>query len=74
MKSQKLTLDLTDHPQLLKMLKLHAARVGITQKAVVVEALQTYFAANQESLFLMSAANKTFEEWDNPLDKVYDSI
>jgi len=68
------TFDFGDHPRLLDVLKLTAARERTTQKAIVVESLTAYFAHKQENLALLMAADKAFAEWDNEEDQVYDSL
>jgi len=45
-----------------------------TQKQVVIHALEAYFAHQQENGALLDAANRTFAEWDNPEDAVYDKL
>lgn len=45
-----------------------------TQKAVLIEALESYFSDKLESSLLKQAASKTLAEWDNEEDKVYDSL
>ena len=70
----QVTFDFGDHPRLLDVLKLTAARERTTQKAIVVEALTAYFAHKQENLALLMAADKAFTEWDNEEDQVYDSL
>ncbi len=74
MKSIKLCFDFSDSPQLVELLRIYAAKKGVSQKSIVIEALTGYFAQVQEEAFLLSAANKIFEEWDNPEDAVYDTI
>lgn len=74
MKSIKLSFDFSDAPQLAEKLRLHATRTSTTQKAIVIEALETYFAHQQESAFLLKTAERTFQEWDNEDDQVYDTL
>jgi len=74
MKSVKLSFDFSDRPQLVEKLRLHAAREGTTQKAIVIDALEAYFAHKLESALLLKAAERTFQEWDNEDDPVYDSL
>lgn len=45
-----------------------------TQKAIVIEALTSYLSQRQESLALLLAAEKTFGEWDNENDQVYETL
>ena len=74
MKSVKLSFDFSDRPQLVENLRLQAAREGTTQKAIVIDALEAYFAHKLESALLLKAAESTFQEWDNQDDQVYDSL
>jgi hypothetical protein len=74
MKSKKLSLDLSDAPQFLDLLRLRAAQVGKTQKAIVLEALERYFASAQEDEFIASAANRSFVDWDNKDDEIYNTF
>ena len=74
MKSLKLSFDFRDRPQLVEMLRVQAMREGTTQKAVVMHALEAYFAHTLESTFLLKAAEQSFQEWDNEDDQVYDSF
>jgi hypothetical protein len=74
MKSVKLSFDFSDQPQLVEKLRLQAAREGTTQKAIVIDALEAYFAHKLESALLLKAAEHTFQEWDNEDDQVYDSL
>jgi hypothetical protein len=74
MKSVKLSFDFSDRPQLAEMLRVQAARQGTTQKAIVIDALEAYFAHKLESAFLLKAAEDVFREWDNEDDQVYDSL
>ena len=74
MKSVKLSFDFSDRPQLVENLRLQAVREGTTQKAIVIDALEAYFAHKLESALLLKAAERTFQEWDNEDDQVYDSL
>jgi len=74
MKSKKLSLDLSDATQILALLRIRSAQVGKSQKAIIIEALERYFAQEQEDEFIKSAADKSFAEWNNPEDEVYDTI
>lgn len=74
MKTLKLSFDLSDNPQVIELLRLRAAQKGISQKAILIEALQAYFAQDQENEFIKSAADKVFAEWNNPDDEVYDTL
>lgn len=74
MKSLKLSFDFSDKPQLVEHLRLQAAKLGVSQKSLLVEALEGYFASKQETEFLLSAANKMFSEWDNPEDEIYNTL
>ena len=56
------------------MLRVQALREGTTQKAVVMHALEAYFAQTLESTFLLEVAEQSFQEWDNEDDQVYGSF
>ena len=58
---------------MLDVLKMMAARGKTTQKAIVIAALAAYFSQKQGNLALLMAADKTFGEWDNEEDRVYDA-
>jgi hypothetical protein len=70
----QVTFDFRDHPQLLDVLRMLAARENTTQKAIVVDALTAYFSQKREALALLLAADKAFAEWDNEEDGVYDTL
>jgi hypothetical protein len=70
----QVTFDFRDHPQLLDVLKMMAARERTTQKAILIEALTAYFSRKQENLALLLAADQAFGEWDNEDDQVYDAL
>ena len=72
--AQLLLLILPVPPLVLDLLRLRAAQKGISQKAILVEALQNYFAQDQEEEFLKSAADRAFAEWNNPDDEKYDTL
>jgi hypothetical protein len=74
MKSSKLCLDFSDNPKVVEHLRILSARRRTTQKAIVEEALNQYFARDQENDFIRRAADLTFAEWDNPDDAVYDKL
>lgn len=74
MQSAKLSIDFSDDPKLMGLLRLVAARSGRSQKQVVTDALNAYFAHSAEAELLTSAANHTFAEWDNADDEVYNSL
>lgn len=70
----QVTFDFRDQPQLLDMLRLLAAKRHTTQKAVLTDALTAYFSQRQEEMALLAAADKSFAEWDNEEDRVYDTL
>lgn len=74
MKAAKLSFDFSDHPQLVELLRLQAVQAGTSQKAVLVKALQGYFAHQQENQKLLKLAEAAFSAWDNPDDAVYDRL
>ena len=74
MKSLELSFDFRDQPQLVEMLRVQAAQEGTTQKAIVMNALESYFAHKLESPSVLKAAEQAFREWDNEDDQAYDSL
>jgi hypothetical protein len=51
-----------------------AARERNTLKATATAALTDCFSQKEEDLALLMAADKTFGEWDNEDDQVYDAL
>lgn len=74
MKAKKVSFDFSDIPDLIERLRMVAAQEGTTQKAIVISALEAFFADKFESDILLRAANQTFAEWDNKEDSVYDTL
>lgn len=74
MKAIKLSFDFTDKPKLAEMLRVHAAQENTSQKAILVDALEAYFADKLERSLLLRAAEKTFAEWNNEDDSIYDTL
>lgn len=74
MAKPKITLDLTDNPKVIEMLRFVALQENTTQKAIVVKALEAYFSNKRESALLLRAAERSFEEWNSPEDSVYDAL
>jgi hypothetical protein len=74
MKTKKVSFDFSDEPKVLDLLRIRSVQKGMTQKAIVIEALSRYFAQDQEDEFLKAAASNTFAEWNNPEDEIYDSL
>ncbi len=74
MESSKISLDFGDRPKLVRTLRMHASRAGLSQKEVVARALEAYFAHEAESAFLLDTATQAFAEWDNPEDEVYNRL
>jgi hypothetical protein len=70
----QVTFDFQDRPQLLDMLRLLAAKRKTTQKAILTDALAAYFSHRQEEIALLMAAEKSFGEWENEEDRVYDTL
>ncbi|HKX00653.1 MAG TPA: hypothetical protein VJN43_23130 [Bryobacteraceae bacterium] len=70
----QVTFDFRDAPQLLDSLRLFAAKRNSTQKAILAKALRPYFAQCQDELALLMAAEKSFAEWDNEQDRVYNAL
>lgn len=74
MKTAKLSFDLSDHPEMIEMLRFQAATTQKSQKAILIQALEAYFSHQLESRLILSAAEKIFSEWDNKEDEVYNSF
>lgn len=74
MKTLKLSFDFSDAPKLVELLRTRAAATGMTQKAILIEALKHYLSNSQEEEFILSAADRSFAEWSNPEDAVYDTL
>lgn len=74
MKTLKLSFDLSDEPQLVEWLRIRSAKSGKSQKSILVEALKRYLSDAQEEQFMLSAADKSFAEWSNPEDDIYDTL
>lgn len=74
MKSSKVSFDFSDTPTIVELLRLRATQKGVSQKKILIEALQRYFAQEQEDEFLKSAADRNFAEWNNPDDEIYDTL
>jgi hypothetical protein len=74
MKALKLSFDLSDEPQLVEWLRIRSAKSGKSQKSILVEALKRYLSDAQEDQFILSAADKSFAEWSNPEDDIFDPI
>lgn len=74
MQSGKVSFDFSDRPKLVELLRIYAAQTGRSQKDVVAEALEAYFAHHSESAFIAKLAESSFAEWDNPDDEIYNSL
>lgn len=69
----RLTIDFKD-PQLFKKLKFVAADKDCSMREVIVSAMDAYFSDYLENRAVLKLSEKTFEEWDNPLDADYDRL
>lgn len=69
-----MSFDFSDTPEVVRLLRIRSAQRGVSQKAILVEALKRYFAQEQDDEFLKAAADKSFAEWHNPEDEVYDTL
>lgn len=74
MKSNKLSFDLSDHPDLVELLRLESSRKRIPQKGILVEALQAYFGNRLENLLVSRVAEEAFKDWDNKEDEIYNDL
>jgi hypothetical protein len=73
-KTAKLSFDFSDRPEVAETLRWVAMREKTSQKDVVVRALEAYFSHELEQTMIAVAADKTFTEWDNEDDAVYDNF
>ena len=69
----RLTIDFKN-PLYLKQLKIASAEKNQSIREIVTEALDAYFSNYLENRAIQKLAEKTFEEWDNPLDAAYDKM
>ena len=74
MKSSKLSFDLSEAPELVRLLRLEAAQTGRSQKEILVQLLESHFAHRLENRLIEDAAAKAFAEWDNDDDRVYETL
>lgn len=74
MKSNKLSFDLSDYPDLVELLRLESSRKRIPQKGILVEALQAYFGNRLENLLVSRVAEEAFKDWDNKEDEIYNDL
>lgn len=74
MKSAKVSFDFSDNPKILEILRTYATVTGKSQKAILIEALESYFSEKVETRLLWTAAERAFSEWDNPDDEIYNSL
>jgi hypothetical protein len=74
MKSVKVSFDFKDRPDIVRMLKLVALRENTSQKDILVRALESYFSHQVEQAMISEAAERTFAEWDNQEDEIYDTF
>lgn len=74
MKTNKLSFDFSDTPELVELLRMEAVQTKSTQKGIVVQALESYFANKLESSLLIKTADQMFKEWDNEEDSIYDTF
>jgi hypothetical protein len=74
MQSAKVSFDFSDRPKLIETLRVYAAQTGRSQKDVVAQALEAYFAHHSDSALIARLAESSFSEWDNPEDEIYNSL
>lgn len=74
MKSSKVSFDFSDAPEIVEGLRMLSAKERTTQKGIVIKALRAYFADKVESDLLLRSAAKSFAEWDNKEDSIYDTL
>lgn len=68
MASFKVSIDFSDRPELVHVLRLLSTRTGRSQKDIVASALDAYFSREAENELPL------FAEWNDPEDDVYDSL
>jgi hypothetical protein len=71
---KRITLDFSDDPTLLDLVRAHAVATGKAQREVFFDALTLYFSLQQADLRGVQVVQKVFEEWDNEVDAVYDFL
>jgi len=74
MKTLKLSFDFSDQPELVELLRIQSAKSRKSQKGILIEALKAYFSEHLDASQLYSIAEKTFADWANETDKIYDTI
>lgn len=74
MKTNKLSFDLGDVPELVELLRMEAVKTKTSQKGILIKALECYFANKLETTFLLKSAEKMFIDWDNKEDSIYDDL
>jgi len=73
-KSQRISLDFSDHPAIVETLRRVAVHEGKTQKEIVLRALEAYFSHQLEQTMMLEHGKHVFAEWDNEDDRVYDTL
>jgi len=74
MKSLKLSFDFSNVPEIIELLRLESAATKKSQKGIIIDALRAYFANKIEMTAIYALAEKTFADWDNKEDAIYDNI
>ncbi len=74
MKSYKMSFDFSDTPELVALLRTYAVESGKSQKTILVTALEAYFSSQLENRMLLKAAEKSFQEWENEDDEIYNDL
>lgn len=69
----RISTDLGD-PVWMRLLKMESQETGAPVKEVLIRALEGYFAHRLETKALQKAAEKVFEEWNDPRDSEYDDL
>ncbi|MBI3534686.1 MAG: hypothetical protein HY072_04285 [Deltaproteobacteria bacterium] len=73
-KAARVSVDFSDRPDVIELLRVQAAHTGKSQKSIILEALEAYFLHHLENKLLLKAAEKTFTEWNNPDDEIYNKL
>jgi hypothetical protein len=69
----RISMDLGDE-RLVRLIRYEADATDSSMKDVVVRALEAYLAHRLETRALARAAERAFEEWNDPRDADYDKL
>lgn len=74
MKAIKLSFDFSDKPHLPDLLRRVALERGVSQKRILIEALEAFFADKLKNQLVAKSAESAFRDWDNEEDQIYDQL